>query len=361
MKFILDIANLAFLVLLTLFFLGLLAISLRRRYRDTDYAHFSCKALVIVPCKGRDIGLGENLKSLKEQAYESFDLVAVVDSTSDAALKEIGELGIEYLVSSASCKSCSGKVRAIASAMEKRKEVDVYVIADSDVLYPDNWLEALLCPLGDPRFGVSTTFPHFVPVGGFWSKVKSVWGLVGFGLMQSKITRFVWGGSMAFRSTLINKKSLSFFKKHVSDDVAIMRICKQSGLDICYVESAAPIVKSDDTYAVFKEWSNRQTALSVSSSTGILRFGLLFYIGQIFLLVSSVALSVLFTPVFVIFLIPYLLYALRNYRNHLTGGAAVFLISLAIPFISVLNLIKAAGMKEITWRGSSYDLTKQPD
>lgn len=361
MRFIFDLENIIFLVILTLFFIGLLAISVRKKYIDTDFPHFSCKPLVIVPCKGLDISLEENLISLRDQLYDEFDLVAVVDDEVDPAVETITKLGISYMVAEDKCSTCSGKVRAIASAIERSDMHEVYVVADSDGTYDKDWLELLLRPLGESRYGVSTTFPHFLPVGGTWSRIKSVWGLVGFGLMQSKITRFVWGGSMAIKAEILDQKAMNAFKRHISDDVAIMRLCKSKGKEICYVEKAAPIVKSNDTYSVFKEWSNRQTALSISSSRTILRFGFLFYGGEIFILLSSVILVILFSPLFLVYLIPYLLFAIRNYRNHLTGGTSVFALSLVIPFISILNLARAARMREISWRGSNYDLSSQPE
>lgn len=361
MRFILDLENIIFLVILTLFFIGLFAISIRRKYSDTDFPHFSCRPLVMVPCKGPEISLEENLASLRDQIYDEFDLVAVVDNEEDVALEAIRKLGISYMVADDKCSTCSGKVRAIASAIDRSDKHEVYVVADSDGTYDKNWLELLLRPLGESRYGVSTTFPHFLPVGGLWSRIKSVWGLVGFGLMQSKITRFVWGGSMAIKAEILDRNAMKAFKKHISDDVAIMRLCKSKAKEICYVEKAAPIVKSNDTYSVFREWSNRQTALSINSSRSILRFGFLFYGGEIFILLSSVILSVLFSPLFLLYLIPYVLFAIRNYRNHLTGGTSVFALSLIIPFISILNLSRAARMREISWRGSNYDLNSQPE
>ncbi|EQD32023.1 glycosyltransferase, partial [mine drainage metagenome] len=222
------------------------------------------------------------------------------------------------------------------------------------------WLSNLVKPLGSREIGVSTTFPHFVPTGGIWSKIKSVWGLVGIGLMQAKLTRFVWGGSMAFRGELMDPGSMEFFKKHVSDDIAIMRIVKNKGLNICYCKTAAPVINSPDDFKTFREWSNRQTALSVSASRSILKFGMVFYSSEILLLAGAIIFSILFSPIFLFLLAPYLLFAYRNLQNHHRGGLYVFLIALLIPFIAISNLVIAAGTKTIQWRGMEYDLTKQP-
>ncbi|MGC8515963.1 MAG: glycosyltransferase [Thermoplasmata archaeon] len=360
MFFTFTILNVFFLVILLLIFAGLMAISFRPAYKDQVFGDFGENVLVILPCKGKDVTLYENITSLLEQDYPNYRILAVVDSISDPAMQAIRDLKIDYLVSKTECQHCSGKVRAIASAIEKFPDVPVYVVADSDVTFPKKWLTNLVKPLGSPKTGVSTTFPHFEPTGGIWSRIKSVWGLVGIGLMQSRLTRFVWGGSMGFRRNLLEPEDIEYFKRHVSDDVAIMRIARKKGLEICYVQAAAPMINSPDDYRTFREWSNRQTALSISASRSILRYGVLFYSSEIILLIGGIVFSFFFTPVFLFLLAPYLLFAYRNVQNHHNGGLYVFLIALIIPFISMSNLIKAAGMDVIQWRGSEYDLTKQP-
>jgi cellulose synthase/poly-beta-1,6-N-acetylglucosamine synthase-like glycosyltransferase len=333
MFFTLTILNIFFLVILLLIFVGLMVISFRPSYKDQVFDDFRENVLVILPCKGKDVTLYENIASLLKQDYPNYRVLAVIDSLSDPAMQAIRDQKIDYIVSRTECQNCSGKVRAIASAIEKFPDVAVYVVADSDVTFPKQWLTNLVRPLGSPRIGVSTTFPHFEPTGGIWSKVKSVWGLVGIGLMQSRLTRFVWGGSMAFRRDLLDPEDIEYFKKHISDDVAIMRIARKKGLDICYVESAAPMINSPDDYRTFREWSNRQTALSISASRSILRYGVLFYSSEILLLIGGIVFSVVFTPIFLFLLFPYLLFAYRNVQNHHKGGLYVFLIALIIPFI----------------------------
>ena len=360
MHFQLTIINLFFLVLLLLIFAGHMAISFRKRYRDRNFQDFQPNTLVIVPVKGLDPTIRENLLSLRKQDYTNYEILAVIDSDKEPVLPILKELDIRYMISTSACRSCSGKVRAIATAFENATGYDVYVVADSDAMFGPGWLSSLVRPLADNRIGVSTTFPHFIPVSGIWSRIKAVWGLVGIGLMQSRITRFVWGGSMAFRSDILTDDNIEFFKKHVSDDVAIMRISKKLGLDIHYVMKAAPDIHSPDDFSTFREWSNRETALSISASRSILWYGLLFYGSQIVLLLGSISFAVLYSPLFIVLIIPYLLFAIRNVENYHQPSFSVFIIALIIPFISMYNLLKASRMKNISWRGKDYDLTQQP-
>ena len=360
MHFQLTVVNLFFLVLFLMIFAGHLVISLRKRYSDRNFQDFRPKTLVIVPVKGLDPTIRENLLSIRKQNYQNYEVLAVIDSDEEPVLAILKDLDIRYMISSSACKSCSGKVKAIATAFENAPGYEVYVVADSDATFGRDWLSSLVSPLADNKIGVSTTFPHFIPVSGIWSRIKAVWGLVGIGLMQSRITRFVWGGSMAFRSDILNEQNIEFFKKHVSDDVAIMRIVKKRGLDIHYVMKAAPNIHSPDNFSTFREWSNRETALSISASRSILWYGLLFYGSQILLLLGSISFAILYSPLFIVLIIPYLLFAIRNVENYHQPSFSVFIIALIIPFISMYNLLKASRMKNITWRGKDYDLTQQP-
>ncbi len=356
----LSLPEFILLIFLLLIFVGLLALSVRRRYKEEDYSGFWPEVLIIVPCKGSDIDLSGNLRSLKEQKYPSFSIKAVIDDENDLAVNAIQEAGIDYLLSTSKCENCSGKVRAIATAIENSTEAKYFAVADSDAFYPGDWLEKLVAPLKDEKFGVSTTFPRFIPVGGAWSKIKSVWGLVGMGLMESNLTRFVWGGSMVFSKDLMGEEEMRHFKQYISDDVAIMRIVKQKKMDIYYSGRMAPSVRSNDDYKTFKEWSNRQTALSVSASRKILRYGLFFYGSEIVLLIGAILFSLFISYIFIFLLTPYILFALRTVRNYSSPGISVVPIAILIPFISMLNLLKASRMKTISWRGNVYDLSKQP-
>ncbi len=339
-----------------LVFLGFLLISVSR-HRDTVYVeNRDLSVLVILPCKGIDHRMEENLKSLRSQNYANYSVVAVVDDMEDESVEYLKKQGIEIEISRAECRGCSGKVRAIATVFEKKPEYDAYVVVDSDTTVGKKWLPTLVAPLSDPRVGVSTTFPVFVPDGGVWSVVKSVWGMVGSGMMESRLTRFVWGGSMAFRSSLIDASALKEFKTMVSDDVAIMNIAKKRGMEIAYVKGAAPLIYSPDDFSTFFEWANRQTALSVTGSPRVLIYGLAYYSLQIFLFVSSILLSVFLFPPLIVFLGPFVITAIKNVRKSVKKKGSIFVVSFIIPFFYFVNLVIAGRMSNIKWRGNVYRL-----
>ncbi len=345
-----------FIAILFLVFLGLSYIAAVRNEPEFYNENSHVKALVIVPCRGLDYSLEANLKSILNQDYEKHVVIGVVDSQDDPSVPVLNSVRMKWIVSADSCRNCSGKVRAISTAITQYADYDVYVIADSDIIVKNDWLSRLLSPMISKEIGISTTFPYFEPKGGFWSKVKLVWGFVGLGMMESKITRFGWGGSLAFRKELIQGENLEFFRNFVSDDIALTKICKKLNLKIAFVKEAMPKVNSPDDFGTFIEWANRQTALSVYSTRNVLRYGLIFYGASILLFLSSIILSVLVSPVFLIYLIPTLINAGRAVKRSGKMPVSSFFISILIPFIYFYNLVKASGMKSITWRGRDYSL-----
>jgi cellulose synthase/poly-beta-1,6-N-acetylglucosamine synthase-like glycosyltransferase len=347
-----------------LVFLGLISIDAAgylSRKPEKRYTNrlFRPKTLVIVPCKGPDIELYENLLSMKAQNYSNFEIVAVLDSEEDSAIGIVKRAKIKYMISRSSCVTCSGKVRAVSTAIGRFRNYEVYAIADSDIRVSSNWLGSLVAPLAERKVGLSTMYPYFSPIGGFWSKVKSVWGMVGEGLMKRDSSKFGWGGSLAFRKELLDRKSFEFFrnsKYSTSDDVCLTKIAKKKGLELAYTSVAQPVVKTDDDFGRFWEWANRQTALSVMGNRSNLYVGIPFYFAESILIASGVLLSILASPIFLVLLLHSLRNAWLTARRSREGSLLAGPIAFFIPFIYLANLLIASRKREIVWRGTTYPL-----
>ena len=357
-----DIALDIFSIFLSLVWLGLMLINLSGLKRKSERSveppkDYKPRVLVILPCKGTDVTLDSNIKSLKAQDYQNFMLVAVVDAKTDPAIKALEENMVDYTFAKGLCTACSGKVRAIATAYETYSDYDIYVIADSDVEARSDWLSKLVAKLADPSIGISTTFPLFKPKSGFWSRVKMAWGFVGDGMMESELTRFGWGGSIAFRKDLLKGEAYENFKQSLSDDIAITRASRKRNLKIGYVPERIAVVNSDDDFSKFWEWSNRQAALSIMGSRRVFRFGVVIYLLDIILLISSIALAATISYLYIVLLAPFVIGIIKTYKRAGTEKSAdLWLIYLFINFVYLANLIVARRMKAITWRGNQYEL-----
>lgn len=348
-----------YLIILVLLAAGLIFIGIPRKVEDESTLDYEPKTLVMIPCRGVDYSLRENIASIADQDYSNFDIIAIVDEETDPSVDTIRELSIPCIITSAECDSCSGKVRALSTAIEKNPGYDVYVICDSDITVNREWLRNLVSPLADPQVGLSTTFPFFNPVGGFWSKIKAVWGIVGQSLMESRLTRFGWGGSLAFRKDLLDPESFRLFSESVSDDTALSSISSGKGLRISYSRKAQPTINSPDDFETFFEWSNRQTALSISATRRVFHFGLIVYISSILVFISAILLTLLYSDYFALLFLPTVLSIYNNARRSHRFFPLLVLITPVLPFLFLINLLVANSMDDIEWRGRTYRLQKK--
>jgi cellulose synthase/poly-beta-1,6-N-acetylglucosamine synthase-like glycosyltransferase len=313
-----------------------------------------------MPCKGIDIRFDETLEAVKKQSYTECELVAVVDSESDPAYSVLARHGIKTIISDPELiktTSCSGKNRAVMTALSLHSEAfELFVVVDSDTTVGTEWLGALIMPLAaDDRVGVSTTFPLFYPLGGFWSMTKTVWGLVGSSMQNDRRTRFVWGGSMAFRSKLV-KTALVELSRSTADDIAIGKACKELGMDIVSVPRARPIVYVKETFGTFSEWSVRQTALSILGNRRLFKYGVAYYalfcVNDFALLYAAYAHSILA----VLFAIPILLNILGFCLATGFYNPIYYLIVAFMPIVYLVDLVLGRLKKNIRWRGADYKL-----
>ncbi len=333
----------------------------RPKDENTAAKGYNPRALVIMPCRGTDQGLCGNLKSIANQSYGNYSAVCVVDSSSDLAARYIKEAEIRMAISGYKAGRASGKVHAIIYALKRFSNYDVYVVADSDIRVDRHWLGNLIAPLSKKSVGISTMFPRFVPDGGFWAKVKLVWGLVGEGMMENRATRFAWGGSMAFRKDLIDGSALKFLEHSdysVSDDISLTKIARSRGLGIAYVSEPQPAVDSDDSFGRFAEWSDRQTALSVLGYRRNLYYGIAFYSAELLLMVSGALLSYFVSAAFLVFFLHLIKSEAKTYARTKSSDPTIAAIVAFMPMIYLANLIAASRTRYITWRGRRYLLDR---
>ncbi len=352
---ILVIVFYLFTVFFSLLFLFQIVLSWPRKFRKTYSETSDLKVLIILPCRGIDFDMESNLRSILNQQYRNRELIAVIDSEDDPAAEMLSKNNVPYIISNFESKG-SGKVRAIATALEKFKDFDVYIIADSDIEVQESWLSKMVAPLADQKYGISTTFPYFEPVRGFWSKFKTAWGFVGNGMMQSDLTVFGWGGSLAFRKDLIGSEEMVYFSEHVSDDMAITDICHKKKLKIAYVPDAGVVINSPDDWITFKEWSLRQTSLLLSKDKKAYTYGILIYGSSALLILGAIFMSVFYSSIFLLFFIPLIMNEIKMYRRLRQKSPVFLVIQILLPFFYVWNLRRGSKQRTIQWRGRNYDL-----
>jgi hypothetical protein len=221
-------------------------------------------ASVIVPVKGQDEGLRENLAALAALDYPDYELLIVARSAADIPP---GVLPPRARVTLAHGEDphTGEKVQNLAAAVHAtRQRSRILAFADSDARVTPRWLRALAAPLAEPGVGASTGYRWFTPEPArFPSLLRGVWDAVTFGVMGPGDNRFAWGGSMAMRAeTFFETRVLDYWKNAVSDDFMLSAAVHAAGLRIAFAPGAlAPCFDRIGARRLFS-WMRRQLILT---------------------------------------------------------------------------------------------------
>ena len=218
-----------------------------RRELDTPAPRFTPFATVVVPCRGLDEGLRENLDTLFRQSYTAYEIIFVIDSPDDPALEVIERLrrvweNVSYpatrVVVAGRATESGQKVHNLIAAVDATDErSEVFVFVDSDARPRTGWLRALVAPLADESVGATTGYRWFIPATNPASHLRAVWNAsIASALGENSRANFCWGGSTAIRrATFARLRILERWRGTLSDDFALTRALQAARLPIHFV------------------------------------------------------------------------------------------------------------------------------
>ena len=342
---------------------------------------------VIVPGRGLEPGLAENLRPLLDQEYDRYEVLFVFDREDDAALNVVRELrggNVATRVVIAGPATDSGQkvhnLRVATTQVDEQSEVLVFV--DSDARPGRTWLKQLVAPLADDTLGASSGYRWFVSEkGGIASRLRNVWNAsIASALGEDALKNFCWGGSTAIRRATFDRLSVNDqWRGTVSDDFAITSILRKANFGIHFTPNCLVPSVSDCDFRELLEFTTRQIKITRVYAShlwlplllGSALFTIAFFGGLILLIlrilgVLSFHWLAVAVPVGVMFTlgasksfirwravnIP-LAQHQRALRRDLLGQILLW------PVASVLylyNAIIAGFSRRITWRGITYEL-----
>jgi cellulose synthase/poly-beta-1,6-N-acetylglucosamine synthase-like glycosyltransferase len=221
-------------------------------------------ATVIVPVKGPDEDLRENLAALAALDYPDYELLVSARTAADIP-PGVLPARVKVVVGRSDDPSTGDKIQnLLAGVKASRKRTDVFAFADSDVRVSPGWLRALVAPLDEPAAGASTGYRWHTPEpANFASLLRSVWDAVAFGSLDPGGCRFAWGGSMAIRKEeFFELRVPDFWKGQVSDDYALTAAVRAAGLRIAFAPGALAACTEHVTAREFLAWARRQLMLT---------------------------------------------------------------------------------------------------
>ena len=339
---------------------------------------------VIVPGRGLEQGLRENLQALLEQDYPRYEVLFVFDRADDPAIQIIGHGSsrMARTIIAGPATDSGQKVHNLRVAVtEVDPQSEVLVFVDTDARPAKDWLTHLVAPLADETLGASTGYRWFIPSrGGVASRLRGVWNAsVASALGSDTAKNFCWGGSTAIRRSVFAKLDVSErWRGTVSDDFTITRVLKEAKFPIHFTPHCLVASVGDCDFKELFEFTTRQIKITRVYAShlwlplllGSSLFALVFFGGLILLilqilqilsptLILPLALLVIFTLGATKSFIRWraIKIPLNHYRSALNRDliAHIFL----WPFASLLylyNAIVAGFSQHITWRGITYEL-----
>lgn len=228
--------------------------------RLAEETKFLPPASVIVPVKGWDEGLRENLAALAALDYPDYELIVVAHAAADIPPGVLPRRA-KVVLAHREEAGTSEKVLNLAAAVQAaRKRSELFAFADSDGKVTPRWLRALAAPLAEQGVGASTGYRWYMPQRArFWALLRSVWDAVPAGMLGPGNNRFAWGGAMAMRKeTFLAARVFSYWKEAISDDYALSAAVRAAGLTIAYAPGAlVPSLEGLSPWRFFT-WIRRQ-------------------------------------------------------------------------------------------------------
>lgn len=241
------------------------------------YTFYRPPAVLIVPFKGVEPALRDNLRGLFTQDYADYRLLLIVDSESDPAYPLLREAieqhphrRAEILVAGAAGPNEGQKVHNLIAAVEKLQRDNageiVWVFADSDAVPGRAWLGELVGPLAQDRTAVTTGFRWLIPQpppgrkdATVWSKVASILNSSTTGFIRRERYTHAWGGSMAMRAATANEGDLlNRWRGAISDDYQVTRMCKDLGRRVYFVPECLVASPVDYDFTALSNFAYRQ-------------------------------------------------------------------------------------------------------
>ena len=339
---------------------------------------------VIVPCRGLDEDLHDNLSALFSQDFPQAEIIFVVDDEQDesvAVIKELSRQAVKSarLIVAGRAIDASQKVHNLRRAvLEVSGKSEVFVFMDSDARPGKDWLRNLIAPLHDESNGCATGYRWFVQKsGGFSTHLRSVWNAsIASALGANLKNNFCWGGSLAIRRETFERLNIGEkWRGTLSDDFAVTRAMKEADLPVCFVPQCLTATVEDCTFKEFLEFSTRQMKITrvyaaplwMASLIGSFLFTAIFWTGVLLLfVVSGIHFWLTFLLLALVFALGFgkawlrlkaVKLILKNYENELNQQFLPQVMLWAVtPIVYFYNCVGALFSRKIIWRGIEYKL-----
>lgn len=347
---------------------------------------------VIVPCRGIDDGLEQNLNAIFDQNYPHYEVIFVVDDKDDGAVIIIDSViaGNDNdrvrakLIVANKAEHSSQKVENLREAVLHADDASrAFVFVDSDARPSRDWLRALVAPLQNDK--IATGYRWFIsdkPT--FASELASAWNAsIASALGPNESSNFCWGGSTAIGREIFEKlKIREKWSGTASDDFTVTRAAREGVVPIAFVPQALTASACSYNLSETIEFTNRQMKLTrvyAAPLWAMSLFGSALFNGVMlaaFLIVIfskynslQVWLSIAVIATVTLFSVGKSYLRLKAVKLVLTQHSSELkkqswtqnTLWLFTPALFFINCIAALFSRRMTWRGITYELKSRDE
>jgi len=228
----------------------------------------SGRAVVLAPCKGLDVAMGENLRALFRQDYADYELVFIVENDKDPAVTMIRRVAAEHpevearIVVAGRATDCGQKVHNLrAATAEFPPEVEYLAFVDSDARPRPEWLRTLVARLAESnKIAAVTGYRWLLPERPtlanclLYSINSALMALVG-----RSSHCLVWGGSWGIKREAFEAIGLhEAWAGTISDDLVAARELRGAGRRVRFEPGCVVGSPTDDALADAVRFVRRQ-------------------------------------------------------------------------------------------------------
>lgn len=326
------------------------------------------KILVTVPCKDTSPVISQCVESLLTQSSPNYFVTFVFGSTADSGLPAVQAIAAKYpeksavFVNNSQSVHCSQKIHNQLYGLNMAAyEPDILVFADSDIIYPADWLQNLCQPLTQHQNIVTTGMFWMTSAVGIWSRALAwVYNTLVVPTFANPWINYLWGGGMAIRRDDFYRLDMpAIWSKSFYDDLSLGAAAATAGMKIEYIFEVAdsPIVNL--SFQQCMGWIERQMVVA--------KFAVPFYYWLICFLVLVPAL-ILISP-FLAILDPIWWLVVAIFPFRVFSGLLICQmegrLKEAINFpldyfgflIGVFGVLKSIPTRRVVWAGIHYEFT----
>jgi ceramide glucosyltransferase len=229
------------------------------------------RVALFAPCKGIDLDLEANLRSLLEQDYDDYEVTFIVESTDDPACPAIRRAIVEHpgvaarMVVAGRATDSGQKVHNLRVATQHiSSRVKYLAFVDSDARPRPQWLRMLVSRLDEPGLGAVTGYRWFTP------EKASVANALVYSMncdILSLLTRsshyLIWGGSWAIRRDVFDQLGLrDAWRGTLSDDLVASRLMRRARLGVRFEPACVAASPLDQTLGHAMSFIRRQYVIA---------------------------------------------------------------------------------------------------